>query len=80
MSASASPLAVFEEFLAPMELAWAHDLVSRQRDAFQASQVIGDDNQGVQDAQHRRSRVLYELGMDRTGKMAASSIRIAPAA
>ncbi len=25
-------------------------------------------------------RVLYELGMDRTGKMAASSIRIAPAA
>jgi cold shock protein len=24
-------------------------------------------------------RVLYELGMDRTGKMAASSIRIAPA-
>ena len=23
-------------------------------------------------------RVLYELGMDRTGKMAASSIRIAP--
>jgi len=26
------------------------------------------------------ARVLYELGMDRTGKMAASSIRIAPAA
>jgi cold shock protein len=26
------------------------------------------------------TRVLYELGMDRTGKMAASSIRIAPAA
>ena len=25
------------------------------------------------------ARVLYELGMDRTGKMAASSIRIAPA-
>lgn len=25
------------------------------------------------------TRVLYELGMDRTGKMAASSIRIAPA-
>ena len=24
------------------------------------------------------TRVLYELGMDRTGKMAASSIRIAP--
>ena len=63
MSASASPLAVFEEFLAPMELAWAHDLVSRQRDAFQASQVIGDDNQGIQDAQHRRSRVLYDLGV-----------------
>jgi len=26
------------------------------------------------------TRVLYELGMDRTGKMAASSIRIAPQA
>jgi CspA family cold shock protein len=26
------------------------------------------------------ARVFYELGMDRTGKMAASSIRIAPAA
>ncbi len=26
------------------------------------------------------ARVLYELGMDRTGKMAASSIRIAPPA
>ena len=26
------------------------------------------------------TRVLYELGMDRTGKMAAASIRIAPAA
>ncbi|HXB68957.1 MAG TPA: cold shock domain-containing protein [Candidatus Acidoferrales bacterium] len=26
------------------------------------------------------TKVLYELGMDRTGKMAASSIRIAPAA
>ena len=26
------------------------------------------------------ARVLYELGMDRTGKMAASSVRIAPAA
>ena len=26
------------------------------------------------------TRVLYELGMDRTGKMAASSLRIAPAA
>ena len=26
------------------------------------------------------TRVLYELGMDRTGKMAARSIRIAPAA
>src|ERR1700679_1047598 len=26
------------------------------------------------------TRVLYELGMDRTGKMAASSVRIAPAA
>jgi CspA family cold shock protein len=25
------------------------------------------------------TRVMYELGMDRTGKMAASSIRIAPA-
>jgi len=25
------------------------------------------------------TRVLYELGMDRTGKMAASSLRIAPA-
>ena len=25
------------------------------------------------------TRVLYELGMDRTGKMAASSVRIAPA-
>jgi hypothetical protein len=24
--------------------------------------------------------VLYELGMDRTGKMAASSVRIVPAA
>ena len=24
------------------------------------------------------ARVLYELGMDRTGKMAASSVRIAP--
>ncbi len=26
------------------------------------------------------ARVLYELGMDRTGKMAASSVRIPPAA
>ena len=26
------------------------------------------------------ARVLYELGMDRTGKMAASSVRIAPPA
>ena len=26
------------------------------------------------------TRVLYELGMDRTGKVAASSVRIAPAA
>ena len=26
------------------------------------------------------TRVLYELGMDRTGKMAASSVRIVPAA
>lgn len=25
------------------------------------------------------TRVLYELGMDRTGKMAASSVRVAPA-
>ena len=25
------------------------------------------------------TRILYELGMDRTGKMAASSVRIAPA-
>jgi cold shock CspA family protein len=26
------------------------------------------------------TRVAYELGMDRTGKMAASSVRIVPAA
>jgi Rps23 Pro-64 3,4-dihydroxylase Tpa1-like proline 4-hydroxylase len=63
MSPTATPLAVFDEFLAPMELAWAHDLVARQRRAFQPSQVIGDYDRGVQDPDHRRSRVLYDLGV-----------------
>ncbi|HEY1925869.1 MAG TPA: 2OG-Fe(II) oxygenase [Caulobacteraceae bacterium] len=63
MSPTAAPLAVFDEFLAPMELGWAHDLVARQRSAFQASQVIGDNDQGVQDPGHRRSHVLYDLGV-----------------
>lgn len=63
MSPSAAPMAVFDEFLAPMELAWAFDLVARRRSAFQTSQVIGDNDQGVQDPGYRRSRVLYDLGV-----------------
>jgi len=36
-------------------------------------------NEGLATDLRPGTRVLYELGMDRTGKMAASSLRIAPA-
>ena len=35
-------------------------------------------NEGLATDLRPGTRVLYELGMDRTGKMAASSLRIAP--
>jgi Rps23 Pro-64 3,4-dihydroxylase Tpa1-like proline 4-hydroxylase len=55
-------VAVFEEFLAPIELTWVHQLVGSQAAAFQPSQVIGAQAQGVQDPHYRCSSVLYDLG------------------
>ena len=62
MSALETPVAVFEEFLAPMELTWAHQMVASQASEFQPSQVIGEHAEGVQDPRFRRSNVLYHPG------------------
>lgn len=62
MTIDATPCAVFEEFLAPMELSWAHRWVEERQASFAPSQVIGRDEDGVEDPEHRRSQVLYELG------------------
>jgi CspA family cold shock protein len=43
---------------------------------FHVSRLAGGDSSELRPG----TRVLYELGMDRTGKLAASSVRIAPPA
>jgi Rps23 Pro-64 3,4-dihydroxylase Tpa1-like proline 4-hydroxylase len=63
MTVDPTPFAVFDEFLAPMELAWAHRLIEDRQADFTPSQVIGSDRDGVEDHNHRRSRVLYDLGV-----------------
>ena len=56
-----TPLAVFDEFLAPLELGWVHQFAAAREADFTPSHVIGQDREGVEDRQHRRSRVLYDL-------------------
>jgi SM-20-related protein len=54
---------VFEEFLAPQELAELMAYVFAREDRFRTSQVISHHkNEGKTDYSHRRSRVLFESG------------------
>ncbi len=61
MSPYETPLAVFEEFLAPMELQGLHAFAAHRAGDFVASHVIGQDHEGLEDPQYRRSRVLYDV-------------------
>jgi Rps23 Pro-64 3,4-dihydroxylase Tpa1-like proline 4-hydroxylase len=63
MEAVEAPLVVFEEFLAPQEIALLHAFAASQERAFTQSHVINSDHDGRVDQQHRRSRVLYDLGV-----------------
>jgi len=56
------PVAVFEEFLAPMELARLHAFVAARADDFAPSTVTGKDKIRRVDPRQRRSRVLFDLG------------------
>jgi Rps23 Pro-64 3,4-dihydroxylase Tpa1-like proline 4-hydroxylase len=56
-----TPIAVLEEFLAPMELAALQAFAAANEPRFEASHVIGPDREGLENPDHRRSRVLYEV-------------------
>jgi Rps23 Pro-64 3,4-dihydroxylase Tpa1-like proline 4-hydroxylase len=58
----ATPVAVFDEFLAPMELARALALIARRASRFQPSQVSKGTEGGAEDPEFRRSHVLYDAG------------------
>jgi Rps23 Pro-64 3,4-dihydroxylase Tpa1-like proline 4-hydroxylase len=53
---------VLDEFLAPQELASLVDYALQRESDFQVSEVIAPANAGVVDYEHRRSRVLMDLG------------------
>jgi Rps23 Pro-64 3,4-dihydroxylase Tpa1-like proline 4-hydroxylase len=56
-----TPIVALDEFLAPMELNALHAYAAMREADFTPSQVIGQDRDGLQDPQHRRSRVLYDV-------------------
>jgi Rps23 Pro-64 3,4-dihydroxylase Tpa1-like proline 4-hydroxylase len=61
-SAVTGGLAVYEEFLSPSEM-WAAIGYALSNEArFAASGVVGANERQLTDPDHRRSRVLYELG------------------
>jgi len=53
---------VWDEFLAPQELASLVDYALGRESDFQVSEVLSPANAGVVDYEHRRSRVLMDLG------------------
>lgn len=55
------PVVMLEEFLAPQELGWLWQFALQRSDAFTTSQVIGADQQGLEDPRVRRSRVFYDV-------------------
>lgn len=57
----AKPVLFLEEFLAPGEMAALREFASAHEDEFVASEVLSDDEDGHQDSQVRRSRVLFEV-------------------
>ena len=57
-----SRYSVFEEFLAPEELRSLLDYALSNSNRFQGSQVLAETNKGVMIAEHRRSRVLFDVG------------------
>jgi Rps23 Pro-64 3,4-dihydroxylase Tpa1-like proline 4-hydroxylase len=54
---------VLDEFLAPQELASLVDYALQRESEFQVSEVISPANAGVVDYEHRRSRVLLDMGI-----------------
>lgn len=56
-----TPIVVMDEFLAPLELQSLLHFAQVRAGDFVASHVIGQDQQGMEDPQHRRSRVLYDV-------------------
>jgi SM-20-related protein len=56
-----TPVVVFEEFLAPVELGWLHSYAAARQGDFVPSQVTGGDQDGITDSRYRRSRVLYDI-------------------
>jgi Rps23 Pro-64 3,4-dihydroxylase Tpa1-like proline 4-hydroxylase len=56
-----APVLAVEEFLAPQELSALRDFALARAPAFVASNVIGDNHEGVEDAGYRRSHVLYDV-------------------
>lgn len=57
-------VSLFEEFLAPEELSELTNYVLARQEYFRTSQVISQTgNEGKTDYNHRRSRVLFELGI-----------------
>jgi SM-20-related protein len=61
MSPQDTPVAVFDEFLAPLELDWVHQFTAARAADFKPSHVIGPDRAGLADPRYRRSSVLYDL-------------------
>lgn len=56
------PVVLLEEFFAPQEMAALWSFAMGREPSFVSSQVIGDDDHGVEDRQFRRSRVLFDVG------------------
>jgi SM-20-related protein len=62
VDARQTPIVVFEEFLGSAELERVHVYAQARERDFVQSQCVGKDMGGVYDPEHRRSRVLYDLG------------------
>jgi Rps23 Pro-64 3,4-dihydroxylase Tpa1-like proline 4-hydroxylase len=61
-SARTIPIMLYDEFLVAEELRGLLDYSIRNASSFVQSEVVGYGDTSEQDRQHRRSRVLFELG------------------
>jgi Rps23 Pro-64 3,4-dihydroxylase Tpa1-like proline 4-hydroxylase len=57
-----TPIAILDEFLVVEEWQGLLEFTLHNAPAFRATQVIGPDGASLLDPQHRRSRVLFDLG------------------